>query len=88
MPGSARVYLIAVTGWEFCFALWATVAVVRRVTTLGFDPLELVLIGTALEFSAFVFEVPTGVVADTYSRRASVAVGYALMGLGFAFEAL
>jgi DHA3 family tetracycline resistance protein-like MFS transporter len=88
VPGPARVYLIAVTGWEFCFALWATVAVVRRVTTLGFDPLELVLIGTALEFSAFVFEVPTGVVADTYSRRASVAIGYALMGLGFAFEAL
>lgn len=88
MPGPTRVYLIAVTGWEFLFALWSTSAVVRRVTTLGFDPLELVLIGTALELSVFVFEVPTGVVSDTRSRRASVALGYALLGAGFAFEAL
>jgi DHA3 family tetracycline resistance protein-like MFS transporter len=88
MLAPARVYLIAVAGYEFLFALWATSAVVRRVTTLGFDPLELVLVGTALELSVFALEVPTGAVADTWSRRVSVAIGYALVGLGFAFEAL
>ena len=88
MPSAPRVYLMAVTGWEFCFALWATSAVVRRVTELGFDPLELVLIGTALEVSAFAFEVPTGVVADLYSRRVSVAIGYVMVGIGVGLEAL
>ena len=29
------------------------------------------------------FEIPTGVVADVYSRRLSTIIGYALMGLGF-----
>lgn len=32
------------------------------------------------------FEIPTGVVADVYSRRLSTIIGYALMGLGFLVE--
>jgi DHA3 family tetracycline resistance protein-like MFS transporter len=31
----------------------------------------------------FAFEVPTGIVADTYSRRLSIVVGYVVMGLAF-----
>ena len=38
------------------------------------DALQLVLVGTTLELSAFLFEVPTGVLADTVSRRALLAV--------------
>ena len=47
------------------------------------DPLELVLIGTALELGAFLFEVPTGAVADSKSRRLSVIVGFVVIGLAF-----
>jgi MFS transporter, DHA3 family, tetracycline resistance protein len=36
----------------------------------------------------FVLEVPTGIVADVYSRRLSVLVGGVLMGLGFMLEGL
>jgi DHA3 family tetracycline resistance protein-like MFS transporter len=45
-----------------------------------------VLLGTALEVSVFLFEVPTGVLADTYGRRRSVITGCILMGSGFALE--
>ena len=63
----------------------------------GLSPLELVLVGTALELSAFAFEVPTGVVADVYSRRLSVLIGVLVTGVawivmaaipGFLFVAL
>jgi DHA3 family tetracycline resistance protein-like MFS transporter len=37
--------------------------------------------GTAMEAAVFVFEIPTGVVADTYSRRLSLIVGYLGMGV-------
>ena len=47
------------------------------------SPLELVLAGTVLELAAFLFEIPTGVIADLISRRFSVIVGYLLVGLGF-----
>jgi DHA3 family tetracycline resistance protein-like MFS transporter len=59
---------------------WVTVAV-YLVRDLHFSPLQLVLMGTAMEAAVFVFEIPTGVVADTYSRRLSLIVGYLGMGV-------
>ena len=55
---------------------------------VGLNPLQLVLVGTTLEVTAFIFEIPTGVVADTYSRRLSVIIGVFLMGIGFVVEGL
>jgi len=57
-------------------------------TVAGLTPVQLILVGTALEISAFVFEVPTGIVADVYSRRLSIIIGYVLMGVGFLVEGL
>jgi len=59
-----------------------------RVQTVGLDPLQLVLVGTTLEVTSFIFEIPTGVVADVYSRRLSVVIGTFLFGLGFLVEGL
>ncbi len=50
------------------------------VRTVGMNPLQLVLVGTAIELTCFVFEVPTGIVADTVSRRLSVIIGGVLVG--------
>jgi len=50
------------------------------VRDLKLSPLQLLLMGTAMEATIFVFEVPTGVVADTYSRRLSLIVGFLGMG--------
>ncbi len=60
-----------------------TVTAVYFVTEVGMSPLELVLVGTMMELAIFVFEVPTGIVADVYSRRLSIVVGTATMGVGF-----
>ncbi len=60
-----------------------TIVGVYYVSEVGLDPLQLVLVGTVMEVAAFVFEIPTGVVADTYSRRASLIVGWALHGATF-----
>src|SRR4051794_34765945 len=58
---------------------WVVMAV-YLVRTLHLSPLELVLMGTAMEGAVFLFEMPTGVVADTYSRRWSLAIGFLGMG--------
>ncbi|MEJ2130581.1 MAG: MFS transporter, partial [Gammaproteobacteria bacterium] len=65
-----------------------TINLVYMVQVAGLDPLQMVLVGTALELSAFVFEIPTGIVADVYSRKLSVIIGYALTGAGFLLLAL
>ena len=48
----------------------------------GLDPFRLLILGTVLEASVLVFEVPTGVVADVVSRRLSVIVGLFVIGVG------
>jgi len=52
-------------------------------TVVRVNPLHLVLVGTVLEASAFLFEVPTGVVADTYGRRLSIIIGVLVLGVSF-----
>ncbi len=61
---------------------WVVMAVFL-VSELDLSPLQLILMGTAMEAAVFLFEVPTGVVADTYSRRLSLIVGYLGMGLAW-----
>src|SRR5213596_1210367 len=59
---------------------WVVMSV-YLVRELHLSPLQLVLMGTAMEGAVFLFEIPTGVVADTYSRRLSLIVGYVGMGV-------
>src|ERR671914_1955602 len=54
---------------------------VYLVQDVGLNPLELVLIGTVDEISYFLLEVPSGAIADTYSRRASVILGLFVNGV-------
>lgn len=56
------------------------VVAVYLVRDLHLSPLQLVLMGTAMEATVFLFEVPTGVIADTYSRRLSLIIGFFGMG--------
>ncbi|HEV2713227.1 MAG TPA: MFS transporter [Gaiellaceae bacterium] len=64
-------------GRHAAFTVWA----VYLVRDVGLNPLELVLLGTVGEISYFLLEVPTGVIADSYSRRASVILGLLVSGV-------
>ncbi len=50
------------------------------VIDVGLGPLQLLLLGTTLEATILVAEVPTGVVADTISRKGSMVISMALIG--------
>lgn len=83
---AVAVYLVYACGSALFFAVYKTLATVYRVEIAHLDALQLVLVGTALEVAVFFFEVPTGVIADTVSRRLSVVIGMLLTGFGFALE--
>ncbi len=78
------VYLLIETAHGFLFTMMGTVFSIYVILEAGLSPFRLLMLGTALELTILLFEVPTGVVADTVSRRLSVIVGLALTGLGFA----
>jgi MFS family permease len=72
----------------FAFAACFTLGLVFQYRVVGLDPFQMVLVGTVLELTCFLFEVPTGIVADLWSRRVSVIIGFVLIGAGFAFEGI
>ncbi|MGH2616839.1 MAG: MFS transporter, partial [Thermomicrobiales bacterium] len=80
------VYLVLMAGQALCFSLFFTVQLIYQVTVVGLDPFQMVLVGTVLEVTCFLFEVPTGVVADVYSRRLSILIGVALIGCAYVLE--
>jgi DHA3 family tetracycline resistance protein-like MFS transporter len=80
------VYLFSEFTVAVLFSMMFTVDAVYQVSMVGLNALQLVLVGTTLELSAFLFEVPTGVVADVFSRRLSIIIGMFIMGLGFVVE--
>jgi len=80
------VYLILEFTASRLFSLIFTASQLCYVSIVELSPLQLVLVGTILEATVFLFEIPTGVLADVKSRRLSVIIGYALMGIGFLVE--
>lgn len=61
------------------FTTW----MIYQIELIGLNPLQLVLLGTALEVAILLFEIPTGIVADLYSRRISVIIGFGIIGGAF-----
>jgi len=86
-PSSARraylVYLWLEAAEFYCYMLVFTAGALYGIQVAHLDALQLVLVGTALEISALLFEVPTGLVADTVSRRLSIIIGCLFIGTGF-----
>jgi DHA3 family tetracycline resistance protein-like MFS transporter len=81
-------YLFIETASSLLYSLAFTAMSLYEIRVAGLSPLQLVLVGTTLELSVLLCEVPTGIVADVYSRRLSIIIGLVLIGLGFLLEGL
>ena len=81
-----KLFLVFTAVQAFALTTVFTINLVYQVKQVGLNPLQLVLVGTTLELTAFLMEIPTGVVADVYSRRLSVILGFFLLGCGFIVE--
>jgi MFS family permease len=79
--GSGLVWNIAIRSWWIAFVIFTVI-------DLQMTPLQLVLLGTALEATVLVAEIPTGIIADLYSRKWSVVIAYLMVGIGVAASGL
>jgi len=75
-------------GGSLFFTSAFTTNLLYYVQTVGLDPLQMVLMGTILEGTILIFEVPTGILADMHGRKASLAIGYGLTAAAFVLQAL
>lgn len=81
-PAPDRVYIALQGSWAFLWALAFTLSLVYQVDVVGLTPFQLIIIGTVLETTCFLAEIPTGVVADRRSRKWSVIIGLVTIGAG------
>lgn len=84
--GASFVYMLLSGASSLFYSMMLTVELVYLIKNVGFDPLQLVLIGTVRQSMGFVFQLPTGVLADMYSRRWAVILGLLLIGIGYLVE--
>jgi len=80
------VYLIMSAVMAFASTLILTTLAVYYVTTVGMNPFQLVLAGTVFECAIVLCEIPTGVIADTWSRRLSIVIGVFIIGAALLLE--
>ena len=84
--GAYPTYLILGGASAFFTTIIVTLNSVYQLQVAHLNPLQLVLVGTVLEISCFLTQVPTGVLADVYSRRLAIIIGIFLIGVGFILE--
>jgi DHA3 family tetracycline resistance protein-like MFS transporter len=77
---ATTVYYMHFFAMGLLFSVVFTLNLVYHNVRVGMNPIQLVLVGTVLEATVFLLELPTGVVADVCSRRLSVIVGTVLAG--------
>ncbi|HXH23003.1 MAG TPA: MFS transporter [Dehalococcoidia bacterium] len=80
---ATTVYRLFTALFGLTYSLVLTVSLIYQTQEAGLTPFQLVIAGAAMQISTFVFEIPTGVVADVRGRRLSVLTGLALMGSAF-----
>lgn len=83
-----RLYLVLECGMSFLLGITYATIMVYWVTSGRLNPLQLVLLGTVLETSYFLLQLPTGVLADLVSRRLCVLGGLFIVGLALVIEGL
>lgn len=67
---------------EACTAgLIQTALVIYLVRTLAVSPAQMALLGVAHMATHVLLEIPTGIVADVFSRKASILIGGVLIGI-------
>src|SRR4030081_3485480 len=87
-PDPPSVFLLMRGASNVFFALISIVNLVYQFEVAHLDPLGLLLVGSTLELTCLAFQVPTGLLADTYSRKLAIVVGTVLVGAGFLLEGL
>jgi MFS transporter, DHA3 family, tetracycline resistance protein len=83
-----RLYLLLESGMSFLTGLAYATITVYWVTSGRLNPLQLLLLGTALEISYFLLQLPTGVLADLVSRRLCTLAGLFIVGLALVMGGL
>ncbi len=81
-----KFYYTVTSTRSFFIQMVFTLNAIYYVIQADLNALELVLIGTIMEVSVLLFEMPTGLFADHFGRKKSLALGTLILGLAHLLE--
>ncbi|MET1014400.1 MAG: MFS transporter [Paenisporosarcina sp.] len=81
-----KFYYTVTSSRAFFIQMVFTLNAIYYVMQADLNPLQLVLIGTIMEVSVLLFEMPTGLYADHFGRKRSLALGTFIIGLAHLLE--
>jgi len=81
-----NIYYFLTSSRSFSIYIVFTLNAIYYVSQAGLNPLQLVLIGTIMELTVLLFEIPTGLVADFFGRKKSLVVGTFIIGVAHILE--
>lgn len=81
-----NIYYFLTSSRSFSIYIVFTLNAIYYVSQAGLNPLQLVLIGTIMELTVLLFEIPTGLVADFFGRKKSLVVGTFIIGAAHILE--
>ena len=87
-PDVAGIFLRWSSARALCFRGYWLVASLYLVVVADLSAFQLVFLGTAMEVTVLASEIPTGVMADTISRKWSIVISHGLMGAGMLMTGL
>ncbi|SEN88345.1 MFS transporter, DHA3 family, tetracycline resistance protein [Paenisporosarcina quisquiliarum] len=79
-------YYTITSSRSFFIQMVFTLNAIYYVTQADLNALQLILIGTIMEISVLLFEMPTGLYADHFGRKRSLALGTIIIGLAHVIE--
>lgn len=80
------IYYFLTSSRAFSIHIVFTISAIYYVSTAQLNALELVLIGTILELTVFICEIPTGLFADFFGRKKSFILGTLIIGSAHVLE--
>lgn len=86
--GAFSIYVLLSSVSSLSYSMIFTIELIYQAKIVGLNPLQLVLVGSVQESVKFLFQTPTGILADMYSRRWAVVIGVFLVGTGYLIEGL
>ena len=81
-----NIYYVITSSRSFIIQMVYTLNAIYYVSQAELNPLQLVLVGTIMELSILLFEMPTGLVADFFGRKKSLVVGTFIIGAAHLLE--
>ena len=85
-PSAQNIYYIYFGISSFLLTLVTSISEIYYINVVNMNAFQLVLVGTVLEIADFIFEIPTGIMADTKGRKPAIITGAVITGLSFILE--